>query len=240
MAGGRATTLPFRSPEQRLCQQLVGVFDGARLAANNHCRGAERQDLEQRVVHVGKRSRSSPERHELAVVRIPLGVTAAAVETSDRFPLLVKKDDLEKVGILRTGNCRESFDFIQARQILRDDDVTTSAKMGRRHCQGDWTQDLVRVIVSVLPASDQPVEGVDIQIESSWMSFRIERGEGGFPDSRRAVQVNQESHGQTVARPRTGTLTSVPSRTRRPEWIACLLSYASARVGCSAFSWDTR
>ena len=96
----------------------------------------------------------------------------------------------------------EGIDLIQPSQVLRKDDVAPPSEVSRRHRQSDRPQDLVRVVADVLPATDQLVQPVDVQVEGAGMSFRIESGERGLPDSRRAVQVNEGSHRSDPSDPR--------------------------------------
>jgi hypothetical protein len=99
-----------------------------------------------------------------------------------------------KIGALLFGDLLEPAYLIETSQVLREDDVTPASEVGRRHRQCDRPQDIVHVIVCVLPPTHQPVQAVDIQVEGAGIPFRTEGGDRGFPDSRRTIHVNEGRH----------------------------------------------
>ena len=208
--------------KKRPHERRVRVLNRLGLTADDHGRGAELQDLHELVLHRGKHLRPSLERHEPAVVPTPRAVIPTAVEAGYRLRLLVQKDDLAKVGALFTSNVLEGIDLVWTSQVLRKDHGPPSCKVSRRHRQGDRTQDVVRAVVHVLPATDQPVQAVDIQVEGAGMSFHVESGERGLPDPRRAVQVDEGGHWTW----------------RHGRSISCFVGVTAWRPGSCAFDVD--
>ena len=145
----------------------------------------------QLVVQGGQHHRPSPELDQPTVVHPPGAVVLTAVEPVDRRRLLVQQHDLAKVRALVVGDLLEGLDLVDPGQVLGEDHVSTAAQMSRRHRQGDRPQDVVGAVLGVLPATDQPMQAVDVEVEGAGMPVRVESGERGLPDPRRSVQEDQ-------------------------------------------------
>ena len=83
----------------------------------------------------------------------------------DRALLGVHQDDFDERGAGVDCDRLEAADLAQTSEVLRHDDVSTSAKVGAGHAEGDRAGDFAGFRETVLPAANHSAELVDVEIE---------------------------------------------------------------------------
>ena len=91
--------------------------------------------------------------------------------------------------------------------ILRQDDISPTVQMGRRHRPNQGPHDRPGVGLLVPPPSDQMMQSVDVEVQGARVPVEVKRRQSRLADARRPVQMDKSCHSNTIVGPITSAAT---------------------------------
>lgn len=177
---------------------LVGDVDPALNTGHKQRARTIHEPLQQLIVETLEMCVSAIVEHDTLNLLSPL-VVCAAEESLDRFATVGHQNDFDEPGAITTGDSLELSDFRSCTNVLRHDYVSSANEMCSEHRLSDRPDNRAHAHEVCTPATNEVPYPVDVQVQGSRVFVDIARRDGGFPDSRGAVEQNQSRHAVNVS-----------------------------------------